>query len=199
MTSAVNDMNSPTNQHDDSRRVLNTHQEHWYVAIVNARHEKSVAERLQESGIESYVASQKELRVWKNGRRKIIDRVVIPSIVFIKCTERQRREIVTLPFIFRFMVNRSAETGGLNKPAATIPDNEIEQLKFMLGQATTPVSFDPSIFSVHDNVRVIRGHLKGMVGEVVRKSDGSHTLTILISMLGGASVIIDPLDLEKID
>ena len=53
----------------------------WFVAIVNSRHEKSVAEKLQATGIETYVAAQKEMRVRANGRRKIIDRVVVPSMV----------------------------------------------------------------------------------------------------------------------
>lgn len=46
----------------------------WFVAIVNSRHEKLVAEKLQTTGIETYVATQKEMRVWANGRRKIVDR-----------------------------------------------------------------------------------------------------------------------------
>ena len=69
----------------------------WFVAIVNSRHEKSVADKLHTTGIETYVATQKEMRVWANGRRKIVDRVVVPSMVFVKCTEKARRRIVNLP------------------------------------------------------------------------------------------------------
>ena len=170
----------------------------WYVAIVNSRHEKSVADKLQEINVESYVAIQKEMRIWKNGKRKLIDRVVIPSIVFVRCTEQTRREIVTLPFVNRFMVNRSAETGGLNKPVAIISDDEIKKLKFMLGQSETPVDFTPIIFRVNDNVRVIRGKLRGLEGEIRQNSDGTHTLVVSLSILGGATVYIAPQDVEKI-
>lgn len=170
----------------------------WYVAIVNSRHEKSVADKLQEINIESYVAIQKEMRVWKNGKRKLIDRVVIPSIVFVRCTEQTRREIVALPFVNRFMVNRSAETGGLKKPVAIISDDEIKKLKFMLGQSETPVDFTPVIFRVNDNVRVIRGKLRGLEGEIRQNSDGTHTLVVSLSILGGATVYIAPQDVEKI-
>ena len=92
----------------------------WFVAIVNSRHEKSVAEKLQTTGLETYVATQKEMRVWANGRRKIVDRVVVPSMVFVKCTEQERRKIVNLPYVNRFLVNRSADSGGLNKPVAVL-------------------------------------------------------------------------------
>ncbi|MDE6668691.1 MAG: UpxY family transcription antiterminator [Muribaculaceae bacterium] len=171
----------------------------WFVAIVNSRHEKKVAENLQETGIKSYVATQKEMKVWKNGKRKTIDRVVIPSVVFVNCTEKERRQIVSLPFIYRFMVNRSAESGTLNKPVAVIPDLQIQKLQFMLGQSDLPVNFVPSAFKVKDNVRVIRGSLKGLYGQIMENSDGTHTLTVGIELLGGAAVKIDPYDVEKID
>lgn len=170
----------------------------WFVAIVNARHEKVVANKLNATGIEAYVATQKELRVWNNGRRKIIDRVIIPSLVFVKCTEQQRREIVTLPFVFRFMINRAADTGSLNKPVAIIPEKEIDKLKFMLGQSDSPVEFVPTVFHINETVRVIRGNLLGLEGEIRENSDGTHMLVVGLSLLGGATVHIRPQDVEKI-
>ncbi len=170
----------------------------WYIAVVGSRHEKSVAQKLADLGFETFVASQREMHVWKNGRRKMVDRIVIPSTVFIKCSERQRRELLTLPFISRFMVNRTADSGSLNKPAATVPDDQIARLRFMLGQTDTPVYFEPTQYHVCDNVRVIRGHFIGLEGRITKNSDGSHRLTVEISMLGGATINIDPNDVEKI-
>lgn len=170
----------------------------WFVAVVNARHEKAVAERLKESGIENYVAIQHETRLWKNGRRRMIDRVVIPSVVFVHCTEQQRRSIVSLPYIYRFMVNRCAAAGGLNRPVAVISDTEIEKLKFMLGQSDYIVDFVPTVFKVNDNVRVIRGSLCGLEGEIRENSDGGHTLIVSLPLLGGVTVFIEPQDVEKI-
>lgn len=170
----------------------------WFVAIVNPRHEKSVSEKLKAAGLDSYVATQSEMHLWKNGRRKLVDRVIIPSIVFVRCTERQRREIVKQPYILRFMVNRCRESGSLNRPVAEIPDSQIRQLQFMLGHADAPVEFVPSVFLKNDKVRVIRGNLKGLEGVVISNSDGTHSLTISISILGIAKVIIEPNDIEKI-
>ncbi|MDE6158283.1 MAG: UpxY family transcription antiterminator [Muribaculaceae bacterium] len=170
----------------------------WFVAIVNSRHEKAVRDKLLEMSIRSYVATQQELRVWNNGRRKLVDRVVIPSVVFVNCTEKQRRDIVALPYINRFMVNRSATSGGLNRPVAVISDAEIDKLRFMLGQTERPVEFAPTTFRVNDNVRVIRGNLRGLEGEIRKNSDGTHTLIVSLALLGGATVYIDPHDVEKI-
>lgn len=170
----------------------------WFVAIVNSRHEKAVGEKLAEIGLEAYVATQAEMRVWKNGRRKMIDRVVIPSMVFVHCTEPQRRQIVTLPYICRFLVNRTADSGGLIKPVAVISDAEIYNLKFMLGQSDSPVEFVPTEFRVKDNVRVIRGNFRGLTGKIMEKSDGTHVLIVGFPLLGGAKVFIQPQDVEKI-
>lgn len=170
----------------------------WFVAIVNSRHEKAVGEKLTKIGLKTYVATQEEMRVWKNGRRKMIDRVVIPSMVFVRCTEPQRRQIITLPYICRFLVNRTAESGGLNKPVAVISDAEIHNLKFMLGQSDSPVEFVPTEFRVKDNVRVIRGNFRGLTGEIRENSDGSHILVVGFPLLGGAKVFIQPQDVEKI-
>lgn len=170
----------------------------WFVAIVNSRQEKAVAQKLREAGVECFVATQKEMRLWQNGRRKMIDHVVIPSVVFVRCTEKERREIVALPYVNRFMVNRTADSGTLNRPAATIPAVQMQRLQFMLGQSETPVNFEPTIFKVNDNVRVIRGHLRGLEGEIMKNSDGTHTLTISLSLLGGATVTIDPKDVERL-
>lgn len=171
----------------------------WYVAIVNPRHEKIIAERLLQQGIESFVATQMEMRLWNNGRRKLIERVVIPSKVFIKCTEKRRREIVKLPFILRFLVNRSGSTENLCKPLAVISDKEIDSLKFMLGQSDHPIFFTDRVYSLHDHVRVIRGKLHGLEGQIISNPDGTHHLVVSLSLLGGATVHIDPSDVEKID
>lgn len=170
----------------------------WFVAIVNSRHEKAVGEKLSAAGIENYVATQKEMRVWANGRRKMVDRVVISSMVFVRCTEPERRRIVTLPYINRFLVNRSAYSKGLNKPVAVISEIEIRKLKFMLGQSDSPVKFAPTEFRVKDTVRVIRGNLRGLEGEIRENSDGTHTLVVSLALLGGATVFINPLDVEKL-
>ena len=170
----------------------------WFVAIVNSRHEKAVGKKLAEIGLEVFVATQEEMRVWKNGRRKMIDRVVIPSMVFVHCTEPQRRQIIALPYICRFLVNRMADSGGLNKPVAVISDAEINNLKFMLGQLDSPVEFVPTEFRVKDNVRVIRGNFRGLTGEIRENSDGSHVLVVGFPLLGGAKVFIKPQDVEKI-
>lgn len=168
----------------------------WFIAIINNRSEKQSAEKLSKLGIESYVPLQEELRVWRNGKKVKVDRVMIPSKIFIHCTEQTRRELVNLPFIFRFMTNQAAaRENSLHKPLAVVPDNEIEQLKFMLGVSDGKVMFSER-FVKGEKVEVVRGPFKGLTGEILYDNDESaYRLYINIDYLGSASVEIDKSDI----
>lgn len=172
---------------------------YWFVAIVNHNSEKGVAEKLEKLGIRYYLPTQSEIKVWKNGRKVKVDRVVIPSTIFIHCTEPQRREIVGLPFINRFMTNKAGTINGCShKPIATIPDNQIETLKFMLGNSETPVTLSAANFKQGDKVRVIRGRLKGLEGEVMDLSKNKTELLVGLDFFGCAKLTIDTINVEVI-
>ncbi len=173
---------------------------HWYVAFVNHNSEKLSAERLENAGITNYVPVQKVVRVWRNGRKSKVSKIVIPSIVFIYCTEEQRKEIVGFPFILRFMTNKAGALKGSSfKPLAVISDKEINRLKFMLGQSDIPIDVTARSYVKGDKVRVIRGSLIGLEGEVVDMSTSKVELTVDMDLLGCAKLIIDTVDLELID
>lgn len=169
----------------------------WFVAFVNHNTEKASQKRLEEMGYETYVAKQTVMRLWKNGRKGKVDRVIIPCMVFVKCTEAERRQIVSLSFIHRFMTNKAAAAPeGMNKPVATIPQNQIDTLRFVLGQTDIPVDFIDTPLLVHDKVRVIRGHLCGMEGEVIQTVDGKSEVIVRIDLLGSAKLSIETINLE---
>lgn len=172
----------------------------WYVAIVNHHSEKLSAERLGKLEVETYVPIQKEIRIWRNGRKSKVDRIVIPSVVFVRCTEARRKEIVELPFIFRFMTNRAgALKDSTLKPIATVSDKEIDRLKFMLGQSDIPVNLSTRPYVKGDRVRVTRGGLMGLEGRVIDMSSSKAELMVDMDMLGCAKLIIDTANLELVD
>ena len=165
----------------------------WFIAIVNHNSELRVNQALDALGYRSYAATQEEMRVRSNGRRVRIQRVVIPSNVFIFCTEAQRRQIVALPYIKRFMTDIAATPGAAgNRPPAVVTPAEMHTLRFMLGAADTPVTLADRPFTKGERVRVIRGNLRGLTGEISADPDGPHTLTIRLPLLGYARVSIDP-------
>lgn len=171
----------------------------WFVAVVTHNTEKAAEERLQKLNYEVYVAKQSVTRIWKNGRKAKVDKVVIPSLVFIKCTEAERRNIVTFPFIKRFLVNKAGKNeNSLTKPLAIVSQREIDQLRYMLGQSNIPVTFIDTPFKVKSKVIVVRGDLKGIEGEVIQASDGKSDVVVKIDLLGAAKMSIDTADLELV-
>lgn len=181
---------------DDAVGVAKTF---WFVAIVNHNSEKNSSEKLTKLGVENYVPTQSEIRVWKNGRKSKVDRVVIPSTIFVHCTDAKRKELVGLPFIFRFMTNQAGTPSKVsNNPFAVVSDQEIARLKFMLNQSDTPVEIIGRPFKTGDKVRVVRSNLKGLEGEVMDMREAKSELIVALDFFGCAKLSIDTINLERI-
>ena len=172
----------------------------WYVAFVGHNTEKACRDKLLKLGYESYVATQEEIHEWKNGRKKNIERVVISTLIFVRVTEKQRREVVNLPFIKFFLTNkaRSVDSFG-HHPLAVIPDIQMQKLRFMLFNSEEPVNFVTERLRLGDHIRVARGSLKGLEGNVVRYKDGASYLVAQIESLGYAmmKIAIEDVEIKK--
>lgn len=170
----------------------------WFVAIVGRNTEKACRERLSALGYESYVATQMETRVWRTGQKKQVERVLISNILFIHVTERERLEIVKLPYINYFLTDKAGHTNDFGRhPLAVIPDSQMDMLRFMLYHADSPVSFTSEPLHLGDHIRVVRGQLTGCEGYVAKDGNQTH-LVVRIDFLGSAQVSISSDDLEKI-
>lgn len=166
----------------------------WYIAIVNNNSEKEVRERLNKLGYDSYVATQRQTRIWKNGRRASVEAVVIRTIVFIHCTEKERRQIVALPYINRFMTDRATTA---QRVPATVPEREMHILRFILGNSDTPVTIEERPLRKGDRVKVVRGSLMGLEGEII-DTEPSTELVVRLDILGCARLNIDRLSVEPL-
>ena len=168
----------------------------WYVAIVPPNHETKISDRLALNGYETYVAKQSRLRVYASGRKKWVSQVLIPSKIFIKCTDKERHLVLQDPEVLRFMTNPSGSITSGHKSLAVVTPKEIDTLKFMLGQKDYPVSFQDSNFAKGDPVRIIRGSLKGLEGMVVSSDNSDKEIIVKLELLGCAKVTISTSDLE---
>lgn len=183
----------------DSASEIASEQRCWYVAVVNRNSEKLIREKLLLKGFEAYVASQMEDHVWKNGRKKKIEHVLIPAKIFIRLTEQERLEVVHLPYISYFLTDKAMATNVFGvHPLAVIPDREMQMLRFMLCNADSPVDFVSTQFRAGDRIRIVRGALKGFEGEVARIT-GETYVFIRLSVLGSALTRVSPQDIEVLN
>lgn len=161
----------------------------WYIAIVKNNTEISSSMKLRALGYEVFVPVQKEMRLWKDGRKKKHDRILLLGLVLICLTEKQRKEVVTLPYISKFMVNRAGIVNSYNRhPIAVVPNDQIERLKFMLGEENSTVNIESLNLKTGDRVRVIRGNLRGLEGNLYQNPSGNSYVVIRLENLCCASV-----------
>ena len=187
----------------DAVGIPKSAQKHWFIAVVKHGNEKICGKVLTDLGYENYVPFQRELRQYASGRRKWVDRLVLTSKVFVRTTEDDRlKNVVTLPVIYRFMVDPSRHSNNMgHASAAIIPDREMDIFRRMLEQDELPVTIDETgaVFSEGDKVRVVAGKLSGLAGTVIRTVEGKHRLYVALDILGSASVEIESSWLKNIE
>ena len=66
----------------------------------------------------------------------------------------------------------------------------------MLGQSEIPVSFEQGHFKSDEIVEIVRGSLKGLIGQVKAVKDDMTEVWISIDLLGGAIMKINSTELE---
>lgn len=152
----------------------------WLVAIVRICHEKKTSERLTKMGIENFLPIQQETRQWSD-RRKVVDRVLLPMMIFVHVDPHEQREVLTLSATSRYMVLRGEHT------PAVIPDQQMARFKFMLDCSDETISLSTSPLAPGEKIRVIKGPLIGLEGELVN-TNGKSKVAVRLSMLGYACV-----------
>ena len=165
------------------------HPVRWVAALVQMCTEKKVGDRLKKLGIENYVPTQTEIHQWSD-RKKKVERVVIPMVVFVRVDEATERTLRMQSFIRKILTYPG------QKATAVIPDDQIDRLKFMLKQADSPVELMPENLRVGDRVRIVRGALKGLEGELCKSVPEKSMVAIRIDGLGYACVSVSVGDLN---
>ena len=152
----------------------------WLVAIVRICHEKKTSERLTKMGIENFLPIQQEIHQWSD-RRKVVERVLLPMMLFVHVDPQEQKEVLTLSAISRYMVLRGEST------PAVIPDEQMLRFKFMLDYSDETISMSASPLAPGEKIRVIKGPLTGLEGELVN-INGKSKVAVRLTMLGCACV-----------
>lgn len=152
----------------------------WLVVCVQSNREKKTYERLKALGYDSFLPLQEETHRWSD-RSKKVQRVVIPMVVFVRISPSERIPVLRLPSVSRFMVLRGEST------PAIIPDAQMERFRFMLDYSPEAVEICSTPLAAGDAVKVIKGPLAGLEGELVMIG-GKSKVAVRLDMLGCAHV-----------
>jgi Transcription antiterminator len=165
----------------------------WYVAKVRPHTEKKIKNYLSESGIEHYIPFRTVV-VERNGQRKNREKPVISGLIFVYGI---RDHLLTLPqdsgFTMAFM--RNLETGGF----LVVPDKQMKDFMFVLDLSESTVPISNTNLRRGDRVRVIKGELAGIEGELVRIKGHKRVVVRLEGLFSLATTYIPKEHLEKIE
>lgn len=164
---------------------------YWVAVLVQMCTEKKVGERLAKLNIENYVPTQKEVHQWSD-RKKYVERVVIPMVVFVRVDEVLEKQLKTYSFVYKLLSYPGS------KNAAVIPEEQIESLKFMLNHADSNVELNNNLLQIGEEVRIVRGSLKGLEGELHVVDMDKMMVAIRIECLGCACVNVALTDVERL-
>ncbi len=113
-------------------------------------------------------------------------------IVFVRVSSSQRNQLLNIPAVYRYLVLRGEKT------PAIIPDHEMDSFRFMIDYSETPVNMQERLLKPGEFVRVIKGPLKGLQGDLITVGDKSR-IAVRIAQLGYASVELNASFVEKIE
>jgi transcription antitermination factor NusG len=148
----------------------------WYVAYTLPRHEKSIADRMVDQDIETYLPLYSLARTW-NRRRVEVELPLFPSYVFVKMVISKKIRVLTHPGVIRLI--------GVNGNAVAIPDGEIEKLRSSL--ATWKAEPYPFL-AAGRQVKIRSGPFAGMQGRILRRK-GRMRLIVSLELIQRAILL----------
>jgi transcription antitermination factor NusG len=181
-------MSSPTSiQSVNIRDAATPSDQRWAAVYTVARHEKVVAQQLQERRIETFLPLYRSLRRWKD-RRKEVELALFPSYVFVRISPANKLPVLQVPGVVSLVT--------FNGAIAVLPEHEINALRNGLDQQ---VCAEPCPYlKVGKRVRVVRGPMAGAEGILSRKKDRYRFVISVDVLMRSVALEVDASDLELV-
>ncbi len=167
----------------------------WYILHTYSGYESMVKENLerliennnlQDMIFEVKIPMEQTIEE-KNGKRKVVERKLLPCYVFIKMVYSNQ--------LWYWITNTRGVTGFVGPQGRPIPLREDEIRKMRL--ETVVVEGE---FAVGDGVEVVSGPLEGFKGSIIELNDIAQKAKINVEMFGrNTDVEVEYLQIKKID
>jgi transcription antitermination factor NusG len=161
--------------------------QNWYAVQTRARHEKVVAYRFQESGIETFLPVVNEVHRWSD-RKKIVQSPLFSCYVFARIcpTNVDRMRLLRVDGVLSLVGKRGEGTA--------VADEQIQSVKSLIDQR---ISWFPHPFlQIGQRVRIRSGALHGMEG-ILLSRNGDKTIVVSIDAIQRSlAVRLEGYDLE---
>jgi transcription termination/antitermination protein NusG len=161
---------------------------HWFAVYTTCRHEKRVAQHLEQRQIEHFLPLYRTQHQWKDGSRVMVDLPLFPGYVFVRVDWSNRVSVLAVPGVVSMI-------GTAMRPAP-LPDFEVEKLRAGLN----PLRAEPHpLVTVGQRVRIKVGSLAGVEGVVIRKKGGIRVVLTLSLLMQSIAIEVEGEDVEFLE
>ena len=146
----------------------------WYAAYLRYQTEKKVNDELLDKGIECYLPLKSTKRCWSD-RIKTVEDPLLPGYIFVRVSMREYYEVLLARGVLRYVKFE-------NKPAV-IPEKQIQSLKIFVEFDHCGIEVSTERIERGSFVRIVKGPLKGAIGEVA-EIRGKQRILLRFASLG---------------
>src|SRR5579863_9076448 len=159
----------------------------WYALYTCPRHEKTVAQQIEERSIACFLPLYRSVRRWKD-RRKELELALFPGYVFVHLALQDKMRVLQLPSVVRLV--------SFNGQPAVLPEGEIEGLRQRLarGGCAQPHPY----LTVGRRVRVCAGPMQGLEGIIIRRKERCRVVFSLDLIMRSVAVEVDESEVEPV-
>lgn len=149
----------------------------WYAVYTRSRHEKKVAEALEDKGIHVFLPLRRVLSRWKD-RRKEVQLPLFSGYVFVKILLTERLNVLKTPGVAQILSEG-------NTPIP-VPEEQIEAIHKVIESGLV---YDPYPYVKEGMpVRVLRGPLRGVDGILLEKRK-KHLLVLSVDLIQQSAIL----------
>ena len=145
----------------------------WYALHTRSRHERLVAQRLAELGVETFLPTVTEVHRWSD-RKKSVELPLFSCYVFARFLPQRSDRLHVL------RVGGVLGLVGSQGEGSPIPNEQIDTVRTLVA-GSVPWSPYPFL-QIGQRVRIRGGALEGMEGILVSRN-GNHTLVISVDAI----------------
>jgi transcription antitermination factor NusG len=161
----------------------------WFAVQTRSRHEKKVADEIQDKGISCFLPQVTRIHQWSD-RRKKVDLPLFPGYVFVQTipSPEARLSVLRTPGVAGFVGSQGKGT--------PIPDKQIDDIRVILEQ-NVPFELYPFL-EVNQRVRIRGGCLHGVEGILVAKNPDKSLVVSIELIKRSIMVRVTGYELEKV-
>ena len=161
----------------------------WYAIYTRPRHEKWIAQQLQEKRVFTFLPLVQQIHQWSDRRSKV-EVPLFSCYAFVRIAQatEERLKVLRTPGVLAFVGNERQGT--------PIPDEQIESLQTAIREKI-PCVAHPFI-SVGQRVRIRGGSLDGTQGILVRQGSEQSVVVSVELLQRSVAIRVEGYDIELV-